>query len=161
MVNVEGKTKSQLETIVETITHIETVRRFLTLCIRELEERAIVHDASKNESPELEVFTDMTPKLKGSTYGSDEYNGFLQEMNVALEHHYGTYRHHPEHFPDGINDMNLIDIIEMVCDWKASTLRHNDGNILKSIEHNKERFNIDSQLAQILKNTVELFEGNK
>jgi len=32
--------------------------------------------------------------------------------------------------------------------------RQNDGNILKSIEHNKARFGIDHQLAQILINTV-------
>lgn len=27
-----------------------------------------------------------------------EYNEFLKEMNVALQHHYANYRHHPEHF---------------------------------------------------------------
>ena len=63
-----------------------------------------------------------------------------------------------EIYPGGIDDMNLIDIIEMFCDWKAATLRHNDGNILKSIEHNKKRFEMDPQLSKIMQNTVELFE---
>lgn len=54
--------------------------------------------------------------------------------------------------------MNLIDLIEMICDWKASMLRHNDGNILTSIDKNQERFGYSSELAQIFKNTVKIFE---
>jgi predicted HD phosphohydrolase len=46
----------------------------------------------------------------------------------------------------------------MLCDWKAAALRHHNGNILKSIEHNAKRFSIDSQLVRIFKNTIELFE---
>jgi len=51
--------------------------------------------------------------------------------------------------------MNLVDIMEMLCDWKASSARHNDGNIRTSLELNKDRFNIDAQLYQILENTIE------
>jgi hypothetical protein len=47
-----------------------------------------------------------------------------------------------------------MDLMEMVADWKAASERHNDGNIMKSIEHNTGRFDIAPQLAQILKNTV-------
>jgi len=50
--------------------------------------------------------------------------------------------------------MNLIDVIEMLCDWAAATKRHNDGDIVSSIETNKARFGINDQLAQILLNTV-------
>ena len=62
--------------------------------------------------------------------------------------------HHPEHYENGIYGMDLIDLVEMICDWKAASLRHADGNIMKSLEINKERFNIDEQLFQILVNTV-------
>jgi len=44
-------------------------------------------------------------------------------MKPALEHHYALYRHHPEHFQNGIDDMNLIDLVEMFADWKASSER--------------------------------------
>ena len=96
--------------------------------------------------------------LYGSTYGSEEYKNFLKEMNVALQHHYANYRHHPEHFEKGINDMNLIDIVEMLCDWKASSMRQHDGNLLKSIEINAQRFGYNGQLKQILINTAKLFD---
>lgn len=52
--------------------------------------------------------------------------------------------------------MNLLDILEMLCDWKASSERHNDGNINKSIEINANRFNMSPQLVKILENTVKV-----
>jgi hypothetical protein len=55
--------------------------------------------------------------------------------------------------------MSLIDLIEMICDWKAATLRHNDGDINKSIELNKDRFGYSDDLAQIFKNTVDKFKN--
>jgi hypothetical protein len=57
-----------------------------------------------------------------------------------------------------VNDMNLVDLIEMFCDWKASSTRHNDGNIRKSIEINGNRFNLSPQLIKIFENTAELFD---
>lgn len=142
----------------DTIKHIENVRRFIKLITDKLTIRGINHDKPKLESPEVEIFTEYTPKLAASTYGSPEYNEFLSEMRVALEHHYSNCRHHPEHFAKGINDMNLVDIVEMLCDWKAASMRHNDGNLLKSIEINAKRFGYDDQLKQIFINTAKLFD---
>jgi len=143
----------------ETRKHIANVNKFINIIIRHLQKRAIEHDATKMESPELELFTEMTSKLAACTYGSEEYKGFLAKLQPALEHHYAKNRHHPEHYPNGMDDMNLVDVVELFCDWKAATLRHNDGNILKSIDHNAKRFNINPQLEKIFKKTAELFEG--
>ena len=55
--------------------------------------------------------------------------------------------------PD-ISQMNLIDIVEMLCDWLAATKRHDDGDIMKSIEINEKRFRYSGELKQILINTV-------
>lgn len=143
---------------VDTIRHIENVRKYIRFITDRLTTRGVEHDKLKLESPEVEIFTEYTPKLADSTYGSEEYKAFLKEMNVALDHHYAHYRHHPEHFDRGISDMNLIDIVEMLCDWKAASMRHNDGNLLKSIEINARRFGYDDQLKQVLINTAKLFD---
>jgi len=79
--------------------------------------RARSHDASKLEAPEKEMYDEFTPRLRALTYGSDEYKECLKEMGAALKHHYENNSHHPEHFPDGINDMSLLDLIEMLADW--------------------------------------------
>lgn len=142
----------------ETQKHIENVRRYIRFVTDKLTTRGIEHDKLKLESPEVDIFTEYTPKLAETTYDSDEYRTYLKEMDVALQHHYANYRHHPEHFENGINDMTLIDVVEMLCDWKAATLRHNDGNLLKSIEANAQRFGYDDQLKQIFINTAKMFD---
>jgi rubrerythrin len=53
----------------------------------------------------------------------------------------------------GVSGMTLLDVIEMLCDWKAAGERHADGSITKSLEINKKRFGISDQLASILDNT--------
>lgn len=143
---------------VETIKHIEKVREVIRVFISKLVTRALDHDKLKLESPEVEIFAEFTPKLAETTYGSEEYMQFLEEMKPALQHHYANYRHHPEHFEKGINDMNLVDLVEMFCDWKASSMRHNDGNLLKSIDVNATRFNMTSQLKQIFINTAKMYD---
>ena len=96
----------------------------------------------------------MTPVLRTLTYGSDEYKAALVEMGEGLKHHYARNSHHPEHYPNGIAGMSLLDIVEMLCDWKAASERTKQGNIAASLTHNKQRFGIDDQLFSILENTV-------
>jgi len=130
---------------------------FLRFACIELLQRSIQHDCSKLAYPELLFFTQYTERLADSTYGSDEYYQSLRDLKPVLDHHYAVNRHHPEHFPDGIVDMTLIDLLEMLCDWQASVLRHKDGDIHKSMVINKDRFGIDDQLFTILKNTLKIF----
>lgn len=187
---------------IETFRHIQTVQRFLGNVIAGFLRRSTEHDQSKLVSPEVEVFDEFTPKLAGSTYGSDEYKSYLAAMKPALDHHYSKNDHHPEHYrwrcmcerrytdaewevaPQGPNDsgqrycpyccrhgmiyecylkvetdkglhgMSLLDLTEMLCDWKAATLRHNDGDIRKSIEINQKRFGYSDELKRIFLNTL-------
>jgi hypothetical protein len=151
-------TQEQEATNYITMRHIEKVRNYLNLVVGNLLSRAEKHDQSKLESPEVELFTEFTPKLAACTYGSEEYNGFKKSMGAALEHHYARNSHHPEHHKHGINDMTLLDLMEMLVDWKAASERHNNGNILKSIEINGQRFEMSPQLIRIFENTAkELF----
>jgi len=195
---------------INTYKHIQAVQRLMGKVVRNLWERMLLHDQSKLESPEADYFDAFTPKLANSTYGSEEYKGFLAAMKPALDHHYAANSHHPEHYrwrcgvcerrhtdaeweiaPQGPNDsgqrycmsccdngmiyeaalvsetdkglhgMSLLDLLEMLCDWKAATLRHNDGDIRKSIEINQRRFGYSDELKQILLNTLPLIEdGN-
>lgn len=172
----------------DTQAHINRVRALIAQIQVNLEERAEQHDASKLQSPEKEAFDILTPRLKGLTYGSDEYRACLREMKPALSHHYQSNSHHPEHFdywecngcfrqyPRGsevdtcetclgsqftkregftsVNKMTLLDVIEMLADWKAAGERHADGSMEKSLEHNQVRFGLTEQLSQILKNTA-------
>ena len=102
----------------------------------------------------ISYFDKLTPLLAGSEFGSSEYRDFLKQLKPALDHHYAKNSHHPEHYWDGINGMDLFDIIEMFADWKAASERHENGDIYKSIEINKRRFEMSAQLKQIFINTA-------
>lgn len=82
----------------DTMRHIEMVRNQLEFFVDQLLQRGRVHDQSKLEKPEVEMFTEFTSKLATSVYGSEEYEGFRKAMGPALDHHYAKNRHHPEHF---------------------------------------------------------------
>jgi hypothetical protein len=139
----------------ETIKHIHKVRENLSKVIELLDERARLHDLSKLESPEAEIFGEHTPELAKVEYGSDDYKKLLEKVKPAIDHHYSKNRHHPEFHVNGINDMDLIDIIELLCDWKAATERNKNGNIRKSIEHNTGRYGMSEQMAKIMQNTID------
>lgn len=138
----------------DTIEHIRKVQARLQECINNLTVRAAHHDESKLEIPEKEGYDQITNQLRDLVYGSDEYRAALLANKPTIDHHYAANSHHPEHYPDGIAGMSLLDIIEMVADWKAASERTKQGSIAASLVHNKVRFGISDQLASILENTV-------
>lgn len=142
------------DSTVDTLVHINRVRDLLDSAARQLIYRGKVHDRSKLEEPELGVFNEYTPLLKSLTYGSPEYQASLDAIRPALNYHYEHNSHHPEHYVAGIDDMDLFDVIEMFLDWKAASERHADGDFLKSLKINKERFNISDQLFNIMMSTA-------
>ena len=142
----------------DTEEHIKNVAHNLNFISTYLKSRGRDHDRSKLFSPEIDIFANVGKETTDLKYGTPEYQDSLDRLKPALNNHYAKNRHHPEHFPNGIKGMNLIDIVEMLADWKASCMRYKEGNILTSIENNVKRFNISDDLACILKNTAELFE---
>ena len=116
--------------IVETRRHIANVVELGGHFLLVLKQQLQRHDASKLESPE-------------------------KDTQPAIEYHCSHNRHHPEYHKDGVSGMNLFDIIEMLLDWKAASLRMKNGSFRGTIEQQMKKFKIDPQLANILKNTID------
>jgi len=137
----------------DTENHINLVARYLSHFAWLLDERGDKHDSSKFESPEKEMYEVWRPKLDGLDIKSDEYKAALVEMGSALKHHYAANRHHPEHFENGIRGMNLVDLVEMICDWLAAA---NRAGKQIDLEWASSRFGIekDSPLYCIIANTI-------
>jgi len=138
----------------ETVDHTIAVGMYMMRVVGDLQQRAVVHDRSKFDASEFEAFALATPKLRSLTYGSDEYKKSLDEIRPAVERHYAANSHHPEHHRRGIDGMTLMDLVEMLCDWKAATERHADGSMRKSFDHNRERFQISPQVEALMVNTA-------
>jgi hypothetical protein len=142
----------------ETLKHIRKVNEYLINASCELLQRAKNHDQSKLEEPEKTTFDEVTPLLSGLTFGSEEYTEATKRIKPALDHHYSVNSHHPQHYENGINGMNLFDLMEMFFDWKAAGERTKDGNMERSIEINSQRFGMSKQLRTIFENTLEYIE---
>lgn len=142
--------------------HIHRVQEYLLVFIKSLYRRGYEHDKSKlDPATELFYFDKYAQLLKTCEYGSDEYKQYLKELQPALECHYRRNNHHPEHFENSIAGMNLVDLVEMFCDWIAAGEQHKDGgDIYKSIEINQQRFGYSDEIKSILINTADLFRSN-
>ena len=137
------------------VQHKEWVAHYMQMAAHTLFHRACVHDNSKFEPEEFEIYDKAFPDLQKYAYGTPELQAVYERIRPALTHHLKVNRHHPEHFEYGINDMTLIDVLEMVCDWMAASKRSQTG-IAKGLEINKERYGIDEQLFMIVRNTVDV-----
>lgn len=137
----------------DTLAHIKLVDGLLEYVESQLVLRGAHHDSSKFESPEREMYEIWRPKLDSMNIDSPAYKEALAQMGEGLKHHYQENCHHPEHFADGIAGMTLIDVIEMVCDWKAAAARKDEK---VNMEWASKRFGIppDSQLYHIIENTL-------
>jgi hypothetical protein len=96
----------------------------------------------------------------GYPYGSEEYKAAVRNLRPALEHHVKSNDHHPEFVTGGVGGMNLIQVIEMVCDWIASSERPG-GDVHKSLEINRGRYGITDHLYGIMENTVSRLVNRK
>lgn len=139
---------------VDSLSHIRRVNELLLNLSKELIDRAVAHDASKLESPEIEVLDECVPKLAGLSFGSPAYKDVTAEMKPMIEHHKKVNRHHPEFFLNGIEGMGLIDLMEMLVDWKAAGERSPEGNLVRSILICRDKYKIDNQLTRCLLNTA-------
>ena len=142
--------------------HIDQVTEFMNILSADIKERGKEHDASKLSDKELPKWEEYVPNLAGKKYGTDEYKEASKAMGDVIAIHHKANRHHPEYFgKEGIKGFNLVDLIELICDWKAASLRTNGGDVIKSIKDNANRFGYDETLESILLNTAELLKKDK
>jgi hypothetical protein len=148
--------------LVDLIDHKRRVGLYLQKVANALFGRAVVHDNSKFSPEEYEPYEEAFPGLQKYAYGTEEFKAELRKIKPAINHHYENNDHHPDRYmspnTSGLNYMNLIQIVEMVCDWIAASER-SQKDIFKGLEMNKERFKIDDQLFAIIKNTVKELTG--
>lgn len=144
-----------IDSTTATLQHKREVAENLLKFSQDLQHRAIVHDNSKLEDPEKPHLDRVAYENRNGSpeYGSPEYDQQKQSLQPFLDHHYEHNSHHPEHYPGGVNQMNLSDVIEMVCDWMSAAKRGNQGVI--DLTTLSERYKIDPMLKNIIGNTLE------
>src|SRR5579885_144210 len=148
------------EYVKDLVDHKARAAAYLQSVACDLFRRAAVHDNSKYAPEEFEAYEEAFPELQQYAYGTDEFRAALRKIKPAIAHHYQANDHHPEHFEGGANDMNLIQLLEMLCDWLAASER-SQTDFSHGLEMNKERFALSDQLFAILKNTVRTYAPHR
>lgn len=147
--------------------HQQWVLERLIACAGELLRRGIVHDKSKLSEDERVWYVEPVWELntKNIQYGTPEYKEQTKRMGEGWKHHCAHNDHHIEyHIPfsvetlnDPIRDMDLFQIMEMLCDWIGAAKRKgNESSLpLKGIA---EEYGLEPQLQQLLRNTLAKIE---
>lgn len=138
----------------EIVKHIATVQDLMGEALANLQRRAFHHDRSKTREPEWTNFALLKLRKDEMDYGTSSYAAGLEEAKTVVQHHYALNDHHPEHHPNGVNDMSLLSMLEMLCDWKAASGETLNGSLEKSLQVNTGRFGLDPQTVRLLENTA-------
>jgi len=157
-INFKDLSDREKQAIVDTGNHSRDVGHILDIIISELKEKSTSHDFSKMKNPEFDMFVDFLKDITKYKFGSKEYNEYI-ESNQYCKHHFKYNDHHPEHFKNGVHDMNLVNIAEMFADWVAASAKRSDCSkekIVENIIKLCEKFKMGILLTQIFINTVDL-----
>ncbi len=139
--------------------HIERVTSKMEGLIEQLRKRAENHDKSKLEYPELQGFIRMDKEPR-YPYGSPEYFDKIKRYEYVFRHHYENNPHHPEHYDGWISEMDLLDIIEMLCDWTSYREGLTAIEAISTVEQQAKRFNLSDELSSIMLNTLKRYMVN-
>lgn len=145
-----------LDSTLTTLKHIRRVGELMDRFAMDLIQRGINHDASKLIQPELLFLDEMefvTEKMGQAAYGTEEYKRRTAILKPMLAHHYAWNSHHPQHYPNWIWGMNLMDVVEMAMDHLAASERGGEPTV--NLTSSAAYLGMSDQLKAIIANTYD------
>lgn len=140
----------------KTLRHIKRVQDLLGDAAGELIKRGKVHDLSKLTPVEMGPLAELDKLIEKEgnvPFGSPEYEQRKALLGPMLENHYRENSHHPEHYPGGVEDYDLFDLIEMFIDWKAASERGEESSM--NLTTACQKYNVSNQVQRIMRNTAD------
>lgn len=82
---------------------------------------------------------------------------------MAHKQHVATNRHHPEHYPCGVNEMPPVYVAEMVCDWhtRSSEFGTDLWEWIKDVALEKYKISTSGRAYKHIKDFVDLLLERK
>jgi hypothetical protein len=153
----EAKIHPHTKELARVLRHIMTVQVLLRKVARLLLERADQHDLSKLAADELGGMIEIDRIADKKGLNSPEYMAALS--GPAIQLHRSRHSHHPEYHADGVEDMSLLDLVEMVCDWKAANMLRGHPEWRESVEMMADRLDLPSCYVLMINLVAETLEG--
>jgi len=144
----------ELDFLCDTIVHVSEVAENLEICASNLRQRGHAHDRTKFQPMEFDAFVSTREKLKRAKFGAPEQQECVDTIRQAVDHHHANNQHHVQYYSDGIKDMSLLDILEMICDWRAATRRNSESRFKGFLEVAIKKYNISPELEKIIQTTL-------
>ena len=145
---------TEMDFLCDTLLHIGEVAENLEIIASKLRQRGLSHDRTKLEELEFDAFVSTRRNFKKANYGTPEYQACCDTIRPAVDHHHENNRHHTAYYVNGVDDMTLVDVIEMIADWKAAARRNPDKKFEDTLEYAKNKYGIGDQLYKIVCNTL-------
>lgn len=140
----------ETKTLLEMLRHNRLVRAFIAQLSNALGMRGLEHDTSKFGFDEFGTIVRIKGIARRFAYGSPEYGSELDANREALNAHLLHNSHHPECHAGGIDDMSLLDIVEMVCDWKAANAMYGKPTWEEAVKIHTERFGLKEKHVYLI-----------
>ena len=156
----KASAEDSMKALLTIIRHRETVADHLHGLADYFRARAREHDRSKLQFDEFEGFARINKTARNHAYGTPEYTESLASENkeggcIAL--HFSRNAHHPE-FHQKPGFMGLLDLIEMVIDWKAAADTYGTNTLRASIKIQRARFDFDDWQWGVIEEMVRYLE---
>ena len=151
----------ELKALLTIMRHRETVAEFLHNLSDYFRARAREHDQSKLMFDEFEGFARINRVARNHAYGTKEYEESMaseKEPGGAIHLHFSRNAHHPE-FHDSPKDMGLLDLMELVIDWKAATLTYGTNTLAESMPVQRKRFDFDPWQWRVIDEMVAIVDA--
>jgi hypothetical protein len=142
-----------------TLEHISHVRTYLFRILSLIQLRAADHDQSMLQPTEKEQLDEIVPLLAETEAGSQENKDLLDRLRPALDSHHKANSHHIEHYGN-LNGMDLVDLIEWLCDQKAASHKDKNPDVYKRLLYYYQKYDFPPQLMDMINNTVKRYFGN-
>lgn len=136
------------------LKHISEVRENLAQIRANLERRAEAHDRSKLLPEEFDGFVKTWARFQKADYGSPEYEECSKVIQPSIDHHYAYNRHHVAYHKNGFEDMTLLDILEMLADWRSAANRNQNLTFEDSLPIAFKRYKIPKNMQRHILNTL-------
>ena len=112
------------------------------------------HDLSKFEPEEAIPYAKF--------FWGEKDDKVIEEFKIATKLHKSRNLHHPEYWMNKnreTNEMPLIYIVEMVCDWWSfGLMQNNPAEIFDYYENNKGKYKFSSEITEIVEELLSLIQ---
>lgn len=151
----------EMKALLTIMRHREVVADFLHNFSDYFRARAREHDQTKLRFDEFEGFARINKVARNHAFGTPEYDASMEEAKKpggCIHLHFSRNAHHPE-FHDSEKDMGLLDLMEMVMDWKAASMTYGTNTLAESLPIQLERHDFDPWQVRVIHEMVKLLDG--